>query len=218
MSDQSVVADIGAGTGILTQHFIDKVCLVYAVEPDAGMRRLAEETLGKYPSCRVVPGRAEATTLPDNSVDLITVAQAIHWFDPQPTRSEFLRILKPDGWLALLRNYTKHNDLNAAIDAILTPEHGVEKSRTAPTSHLYQVHFYYGGGHFHRSAFPFTLCETWEVFLGALISASYAPDEDHPLYPRFERGARDVFARFSSEGEITIHGETELYLGQIVTA
>jgi len=217
LSDQSAVADIGAGTGILTQHFIDKVCLVYAVEPDAGMRRLVEETLGKYPSCRVVPGRAEATTLPDNSVDLISVAQAIHWFDPEPTRSEFLRTLKPGGWLALLRNYTTHNDLNAAIDTILTPEHGVEKSRLARYPQQDQVRFYYGGESFQRFAFPFTLYETWEVFLGAMLSASCAPDEDHPLYPRFEQGARDIFARFSTEGEITIQGETELYLGQLVT-
>jgi ubiquinone/menaquinone biosynthesis C-methylase UbiE len=87
LSNESIVADIGAGTGILTKHFVGKVKLIYAIEPNLEMRRLAENQLGQFPSWRTIAGIAESTTLPDHCVDMITVAQAIHWFDPQQTRS-----------------------------------------------------------------------------------------------------------------------------------
>jgi SAM-dependent methyltransferase len=104
LSGEAVVADIGAGTGILSAHFVGKVARVFAVEPNPAMREMAFKALGRYPTCQIIDGSAEATTLAAGSIDLIAVAQAIHWFEPAPARTEFVRILKPGGWLALLRN------------------------------------------------------------------------------------------------------------------
>src|SRR5262245_16285570 len=101
ISDEEVIADVGAGKGILTQHLANWFKQGFAFEPNPAMRQMALKTLEQYPTCQVIDGSAEATTLPDQSVDLITVAQAIHWFEPEPARAEFLRILKPGGWLAL---------------------------------------------------------------------------------------------------------------------
>ena len=58
----------------------------------------------RIPVFTSVKGTAEATTLADGSVDLITAAQAFHWFDRARTRAEFERILKPGGWVALIWN------------------------------------------------------------------------------------------------------------------
>jgi SAM-dependent methyltransferase len=85
----SVVADIGSGTGILTALLLDKAASVFAVEPNSPMRAAAEVALGSRPGFRSIPGSAEATTLPDASVDLVTAAQAFHWFDPVVHRSGF---------------------------------------------------------------------------------------------------------------------------------
>jgi SAM-dependent methyltransferase len=218
LARESTIADIGAGTGILTRHLAGKVTCVYAVEPNPEMRRMAQVELQQYSSVKVLDGRAEATALPGGSIDLIVVAQAIHWFDPQPTRREFRRILKPDGWLALLRNYGTDEALGQELAALSVSENGVQARPGARPPERKPVSYYYGDADFERRVYPFTLQEPWEAFIGSLCSASYMPDEDHPLYPNLERAARRVFDRLSSDGVLAVHGATELYLGQIKAA
>ena len=215
LSRTSVVADVGAGTGILTKHLAGHVGRLYAVEPNPEMRSVAQSELRGYPSVEVVDGRAEAIPLPAHSVDLITVAQAIHWFDPEPTRREFTRILKPGGWLALLRNYGTDEALGRAMRSLRSPENGVELQRSTPRPEGRPPGYYYRDADFLHNTFPFALREPWEAFIGALISAADMPDEDHPLYANFERAARQVFDRFSTGGLLEVRGETELCLGQI---
>lgn len=216
ISDEAYIADIGAGTGILTKHFADKVKRVFAIEPNAEMRQMATRVLAPYPSCQTIDARAEATTLPDHSIDLITVAQAIHWFEPEPTRVEFLRILKAGGWLAILRNYGTDNVLNEAVAQILIEESAMQPSHSNQVAARKPLRFFYGGDDFQIQTFSFTMQETWEGFMGALSSASYVPDEDSPLYARLARAARELFERFSSAGLLAVHGATELCLGQVV--
>lgn len=212
ISRRSSVADIGAGTGILTRHLVGKVEQVFAIEPNAFMRQLAVAELGFHPSCHIIDGRAEATTLPDHSVDLVTVAQAIGWFEPRRTKAEFLRILKPGGWLAALRNYGTDDELGEALEKVF-PQEGdksaLKKGRGTP------IGFYYGGNDYQKQTFAFTTQRTWDEFIGTLCTASYAPDEESPLYVAFGRAARKVFDRFSSGGVVASHAVTELCVGQI---
>src|SRR5512137_1658228 len=99
-----VIADIGSGTGFLSELFLKNGNRVYGVEPNEAMRLAGEEYLASYDSFTSVNGSAEATTLDDASVDFVTAGQAFHWFDPQATRREFLRILKPGGWVLVVWN------------------------------------------------------------------------------------------------------------------
>jgi ubiquinone/menaquinone biosynthesis C-methylase UbiE len=212
ITSESSVADIGAGTGILTRAFAGKVRRVYAVEPNPEMRAMAIKELGGYPSCVIVDGRAEATTLADRSIDLIAAAQSIHWFEPQFAKKEFYRILKPGGWIAICRNYGTDREVSAALEAIYPAENDTEAlmvGKKQPRS------FYFSGNDYLKQDFPFTTQVTWVVFIGSLSTASYAPDEDSPSYTSFERGARKVFDRFSTGGLLELHGVTELYLGRI---
>src|SRR4051794_35122333 len=78
---QSVVADVGSGTGISSELFLRAGCTVYGVEPNADMRAAADGLLAQYPAFRSVDGSAEATTLPAGSADLVIAGQAFHWFD-----------------------------------------------------------------------------------------------------------------------------------------
>src|ERR1039458_5869167 len=101
LAPQSRIADIGSGTGIFSRILLDFGCQVFGVEPNAGMRAAAERQLAGVERFHSVDGRAEATTLADASVDFVTAGQAYHWFDPEPTRNEFRRILKPPGGVVL---------------------------------------------------------------------------------------------------------------------
>jgi SAM-dependent methyltransferase len=215
LAEQSVVADIGAGTGILTKHFAGRVRQVVAIEPNAEMRRLAAQALAGAPGCLVIAGRAEATALADRSVDLIAVAQAIHWFEPQPTLAEFRRILKPGGWLAILGNRGTDPQLAAALEPLFPAEsdtHGLMMGKETPLA------FYFGHDQSRQQDFAFTARQTWEQFLGSLSSASYAPDEGSRLYPAFASGVRQVFERFSRAGLVESQAVTYLCLGQPIEA
>jgi SAM-dependent methyltransferase len=213
ITEESCVADIGAGTGILTQEFVGKVGIIYAVEPNPDMRGIVARNLSQCQSCQIINGRAEATTLDSHSVDLITAAQSVHWFEPEATRVEFSRILKPGGWLAICRNYGADPVLGDALQGIFPVENDTESlmvGRRVPRS------FYFGDNDYIKMDFPFNAWLTWEEFFGSLATASFAPDEDSLLYAQFECSAKEVFDRFSIDGQIESNGITELYLGRVI--
>ena len=99
-----VIAEIASGTGIWTRMLLENGNRVFGVEPNAEMRNAGERMLASFPNFTSIAGTAEATTLADDSVDFVTAAQAAHWFDRARARREFVRIMKPGGWLVLLWN------------------------------------------------------------------------------------------------------------------
>ena len=94
---EHLIADVGSGTGLLTKVFLENGNRVIGVEPNAEMRAAGNEFLAAYEKFLSVAGSSDATTLGDGSVDFVTAAQAFHWFEPEGTRREFVRILKPGG-------------------------------------------------------------------------------------------------------------------------
>jgi ubiquinone/menaquinone biosynthesis C-methylase UbiE len=119
----SVIADVGSGTGILTELLLKNCSPVFGVEPNRDMREAAERLLGKHSNFTSISGTAECTTLKDQSVDVITAGQAFHWFDREKTRHEFLRILKPGGWVVLIwndRNTTARPFFKAYEELLMT--------------------------------------------------------------------------------------------------
>ena len=115
LSSNSVIADIGSGTGIFTKLLLDKGYKVYAVEPNADMQQAAKEYLGDNGNFIPTDGSAEETTLPSSSIDLIVCAQAFHWFNNENAKAEFKRVLRADGKVALIAGVTK--DLTSKVHA-----------------------------------------------------------------------------------------------------
>lgn len=107
LNKKSIIVDIGSGTGICTKMFLDNGNTVYAVEPNNDMRQVAESSFESYINFNSIEGSSESIKLESESIDIITVAQALHWFDPVPTKREFLRILKPNGFVVLMWNNRK---------------------------------------------------------------------------------------------------------------
>jgi SAM-dependent methyltransferase len=95
------VCDLGAGTGKLTRALVELGAEVVACEPVDAMRALLAKAL---PTVRALDGTAEHIPLPDASVDVVTVAQAFHWFDAPAALAEIARVLRRGGALVLLWN------------------------------------------------------------------------------------------------------------------
>ena len=105
-SADAIIADIGAGTGKFTELIARHNYEIFAVEPNDDMREQLSITLAAFPKTKIVEGTAEITTLPDNSVDVITCAQALHWFEPEAFRTECRRIGKSDVLVITIYNNT----------------------------------------------------------------------------------------------------------------
>jgi ubiquinone/menaquinone biosynthesis C-methylase UbiE len=102
LTGNDVVADVGSGTGVLTEVFLKNGNTVYAIEPNREMRASAERSLRGYNRFRSIAATGERTTLPGRSVDLVAVGRAFHWFEPEKALCEFARILKPAGWVVII--------------------------------------------------------------------------------------------------------------------
>jgi SAM-dependent methyltransferase len=214
----SMAADIGAGTGMLTEHLLGWAGRVFAIEPNAEMRQTLTTSLGARANLTVLDAYADNTTLPKAAVDLIAVGRAIHWFPPATTRTEFARILKPDGWLAVLRIPCADEALLAALKALKTAENGWNTELDALRQQQAPHSFYFGHENYARLQFPAVVQERWEDFFGRLCSFSVAPTPAHPRFAAFEAAARAVFDRFSTDGQLTVATVTEISLGRMIPA
>jgi ubiquinone/menaquinone biosynthesis C-methylase UbiE len=96
-----IVLELGAGTGKLTAEMVALGHAVFAVEPDAAMLEVLER---EVPDASAKQASAEEIPANDNSVDVVVVGQAFHWFDHERALPEIARILKPEGEIALVWN------------------------------------------------------------------------------------------------------------------
>jgi len=217
LARNSVVADAGSGTGIFTRLLLENGYQVYAVEPNAAMRKAAEAALAGFPGFRSVAATAEDTGLPGNSVDLITAAQAAHWFDIPRVKIEFRRILKPGGWLALTWNI-RRTDSTAFLreyEALLQrrgTDYGVVNARQGSDERVREI---FAPAAFEQHTLASEQQFDCEGFIGRALSSSYTPQPGHPDYGPLTRELRDLFERRQQDGLVTFEYDTRLFLGQM---
>ncbi len=209
-----VVADIGSGTGILSELFLENGNRVFGVEPNAEMRRAAERLLGGDARFTSVAGSAEATTLAEGSVDLVAAGQAFHWFDPEAARAEFLRVLKPGGWVALVWNARRRSGTPFLEDyERLLSEHRTDDGGEAGVYGKVDAFFGAEGYGAARLANPQPL--DFEGLKGRLLSSSYVPAEGKPGSGAMLRDLEGVFRTNESGGEVVMEYVTLVYCGRL---
>ena len=217
---ETPVADVGSGTGILSRVLLENGNPVFGVEPNAEMRAASERLLSGYSRFRSVDGTAEATTLPRGLLPLITVAQALHWFEPQRTRAEFARILQPGGSVAVLWNERRLKDtpFQRAYEQVLQT-FGTDYAEVRHTNlDLERVRVFFAS-----DVFKLTVLENRQVFdfkglRGRLLSSSYAPDETQPTYIPMLARLEEVFDRYQTNGGVTFDYDLNVYTGRITPA
>lgn len=211
-----VVADVGSGTGLSARPLLDHGNVVHGVEPNADMRRAAETLLAEEPGFRSVAGRAEATTLPAGSVDLVLVAQAFHWLDPAAARAEFLRILRPGGCVALMWN-TRRTAATPFLRGYerLLERHGTDYARVRHDRDVRsRVSGFFGGAHTERRLYNEQLLDL-DGLRGRILSSSYTPAEGDAGRADLERDIRRLFHSHADEGLVRIQYDLEIYVGRL---
>ena len=211
LSPSSVVADVGSGTGLLTQLFLDNGNRVYGVEPNAEMRLAGEHFLSAYPNFISVNGTAENTSLPAASVDFVAAGQAFHWFYGAWAGAEFRRILKPGGWVALIWN---DRDTTSApflrqyermLQTYSTDYAQVDHKNTDVATL---------GISLERKDFANAQMFDFAALKGRLMSSSYAPQENHPQHEPMLKELRRIFDAHNQNGVVEFKYTTQVFAGK----
>lgn len=213
LTHRSVVADIGCGTGIWTKLLLENGNPVFGVEPNEAMRLAAEKYLAEFKNFISVDAPAENTTLPDHSVDLITAAQAFHWFDKAKVKKEFARILKPTGTVVLIWNLrlSDHSPLMRAYENLLQ-KYGINYKEVC-AERVYDeeiIEFFKP-----RPVKIFSLDNSqvfdWDSLRGRLLSTSYVPKSGQPGFDEMLQDAQKIFDAHQTNNTVTFLYETKIY-------
>ena len=211
------VADVGAGTGISAKLFLDAGHDVTAVEPNAPMREAAVAWLGDNPRFRAVDGTSDATTLPDASVGLVTVAQAFHWFDPAGTRREFARLLRPGGLAVIFWNSRRltGTPFLEGYEALLR-RYGTDYASVAERyADDDTMRAWFGAGWRGTARFEHRQLLDFDGLRGRLLSSSYAPKPGHPQHEPMLAALRELYDRCRQGGRISFEYDTRIIAGTL---
>jgi SAM-dependent methyltransferase len=219
-TESSLIADIGSGTGISSRLFLENGGLVsgriFGVEPNEPMRRAAEEFLKDFPAFTSINGTSAATTLPDSYLDLIIAAQAFHWFEPEKTRAEFKRILRPEGYVALIWNERQTDStpfLREYEQFLLKFASDYKMVRHENTGEKELRAFF--GKDFSVATFSNEQVFDLDGLIGRALSSSYMPAAGDERYEAMLEALKALFTKHQEQGRITILYDTKVNYGQL---
>ncbi|HTL52533.1 MAG TPA: class I SAM-dependent methyltransferase [Planctomycetota bacterium] len=221
------LADIGSGTGISSQLFLEHGNSVVGVEPNDAMRAAGDKFLAQYPAFCSLKGTAEATGLANRSVDGVVAGQAFHWFDPPQARAEFQRILKEEpagrtggagGWIALIWNSRPPDGTpfllayEKLVAAFGTDYNAINHNATVTPAMLKG---FFGTGSFAKREYANRQIFDFDGLLGRVRSSSYMPEEAHPKYPAMVTALHTLFDAQQRNGRVTFDYVTEVFAGRL---
>jgi SAM-dependent methyltransferase len=226
------IADIGSGTGILSELFLRNGNPVLGVEPDPDMRAGGEYHLRGYPAFTSVAATAEATTLPDHSVDFVTAGQAFHWFDLRLARREFGRILRPGGWVVLVWNGQRATGTPflEALQAFWQDQRFSQFASRQASERMARVQAlrlsperarqallepFFGPGKFKEQVFENPMTVDLQGLKGRILSNDPALEPGDPLYETMLSSIDELFQMHQRDGTVTIEHDTWVAFGQL---
>jgi SAM-dependent methyltransferase len=217
LAPETVVADIGSGTGISAELFLRNGYSVFGVEPNREMREAGETLLARYADFHSINGTAEGTTLPAGSVDLIVAGQAFHWFDAPKAQAEFRRILRPGGFVVLMWN-TRRIGTTPFLQAYedLLQRFGTDYREVVHTNvDESALAAFFGPDGFRSHKLDNEQVFDREGLRGRLRSSSYTPPVGHPNHEPMMRELDRIFDEYNDGGTVRFEYDTELYIGRL---
>ncbi len=213
LNSNSKVADVGSGTGIFTEELINKGVSVVAVEPNDAMRLESDKRLGDKSNYSSEAGTAEHTKLEADSIDLVTAAQAFHWFDLEKTKSEFARILKSNGKVLLIWNRRD----NAGSEFLAEYEHLLstripEYNKVTHANSTDAVIADFLGENMTTADFPSHQVFDLDGLKGRLQSSSYCPAEGKSGHTELMDAITNLYDKYSSDQGVQFDYCTQIYM------
>ena len=215
LSPDSILADIGSGTGLSSKPFLENGNVVYGVEPNMAMREAADWFLEDYDYFQSIEGTSDNTNLPDYFVDFVIAAQAFHWFEPESARKEFKRILRPGGYVCLIWNERQLDTtpfLQEYEQLLLKVANDYSNVRHENITETELEKFFLQP--FSRKTFANQQIFDFEGVKGRLLSSSYMPNESDPKYGPMIMELQNVFAKYEQGGKISILYDTNVFYSQ----
>lgn len=210
------IADIGAGTGIFTQLLLENNFSVTAIEPNRYMLAAAKENLSVYPFFTYLNNKAEDTGLTSQSLDLIVAAQSFHWFNNDTTKQEFRRILKTNGYLALIWNQADLTDhfqqqLDQALQTFAVDYNKVKHSNLSAVeiSHFFQANT--------MKEYCLDNPQAYDLLglLGRIESCSYCPENQSTAHLQLTSALEKLFYKHANNNLLNIAQTCKLYIGRL---
>jgi SAM-dependent methyltransferase len=211
------IADIGAGTGILSKLLCEAgYQFVYGIEPNEAMYGALQQYMRDSPNFAARLASAENTQLESHSIDLITCGQSFHWFDVQAVKSEFRRILRPGGWIVLIWNtWRKDTPVGTAYEQILL-DHAIDYKQVAHTEQSDdRFDTLWGRKQWEHRQFPNYQNLDLKGLKGRFFSSSYTPAAGEEGHEAMEQAIETMFAQFSSDGRLILEYLTDIYYGMV---
>jgi len=199
------VADVGAGTGMLSELFLQHGNSVAAVEPNDEMRAACEQLASAWPGLLVKKGTAEKTGLMAESVDFVSAGRAFHWFDAVRAGQEFRRILRPGGWVVLVTNSRVRDDSpqSVAFEGVLR-DYGTDYAANLKRYQIDStIEEFFRGGEFFKEEIAGEQCLTLDELIGFTQSLSVTPEAGHPKYEGMQAALRKFFAKWQGDDAVT---------------
>lgn len=216
LTSDSIIADVGSGTGILSELFLKNGNRVFGIEPNCAMREAGEKLLAEYPAFVSVDGSAEATTLLGKGVDVVTAAQAFHWFDREKAKAEFARILKSNGWVALIWNERRIDSTPflRAYEKLLL-KYGTDYKDVRHENVYEQIASFFAPARFAEKTFDNQQVFDFDGALGRTLSSSYLPTEGDAGFAAMLDELHIIFEAHQHAGMVTFEYDTRVYFGQL---
>jgi SAM-dependent methyltransferase len=196
--------------------FLRRGYTVFGIEPNSAMRAAADELLKAYQRFRSTNGTAEATTLAPHSVDVVTAAQAFHWFDQQQASAEFARILKPQAWVVLIwneRRIVSTPFLRAYEDLLL--EFGTDYAQVRHENVYDKIADFFAPQEFKLATFENLQPVDFDGLRGRLLSSSYIPTAADPGYQSMLDRLRELFLAHQKDDMVIVEYDTKVYFGHL---
>jgi SAM-dependent methyltransferase len=216
LKESATIADIGSGTGILSELFLKNRNPVIGIEPNVAMRQAAERLRARFAKFVSIDATAEATTLEPASVDFITAGQAFHWFERGKARREFARILKPGGWVVLLWNERRLDSTPFLRDyEKLLLHYGTDYEKVRHENIAREIAQFFAPETFRLKSLENVQHFDFGSLRGRTRSASYTPEPGDPNFEPMFAKLEEIFNANKREGMISFEYDTRIYYSHL---